>query len=182
MVMVARMTPNGDEDNEDGNSKKNDKATMKPPTTTEDEGECRQSLKDNRGRGHHRPRDAAIAPTSYVHSGVCVGNSLPRHDPDSQPKKGQLNRMSPTCRANIHNMSATDVCRLGGVADRHKSRHCQPSLLPWLLLLPLPTPRRCILPIFMHFTVENHPPECRNKCYVDYLQSAFLIPRFINML
>ena len=127
VVMVARMTPNGDEDNEDGNSKKNDKATMKPPTTTEDEGECRQSLKDNRGRGHHRPRDAAIAPTSYVHSGVCVGNSLPRHDPDSQPKKGQLNRMSPTCRANIHNMSATDVCRLGGVADRHKSRHCQPS-------------------------------------------------------
>ncbi len=33
-VMVATMTPNGDEDNEDGNSKTNDKATMKPPTTT----------------------------------------------------------------------------------------------------------------------------------------------------
>jgi hypothetical protein len=38
--------------------------------------------------------------------------------------------MSPTCRANIVGMSAkdTNVCRLGDVADRHKSRHCQPSI------------------------------------------------------
>jgi hypothetical protein len=49
------MTPNGDEDNEDGNSKNNDKATTKPTT------------RDNRGGGHRRPRDAAIA-------------RLPRHD------------------------------------------------------------------------------------------------------
>jgi hypothetical protein len=47
-MMVATMMPNGDEDNKDGNSKNNDKATMKPPTTTE-EGECRQSLRDNGG-------------------------------------------------------------------------------------------------------------------------------------
>ena len=33
------------------------------------------------------------------------------------------------CRADILDMSATDtnVCRLGGVADRNKSQHCQPS-------------------------------------------------------
>ena len=37
------MTPNGDEDNEDGNSKNNDKATTKPTVTTE-EGEPRQRL------------------------------------------------------------------------------------------------------------------------------------------
>jgi hypothetical protein len=37
--------------------------------------------------------------------------------------------MLPTCRANIVNIMATDtnVCRLGGVAARHKSQHCQPS-------------------------------------------------------
>ena len=36
--------------------------------------------------------------------------------------------MLPTCQADIVDMSATDtnVCCLGGVADRHKSRHCQP--------------------------------------------------------
>ncbi len=40
--------------------------------------------------------------------------------------------MSPTCRPTCRNMSATDtnVCRLGGVADRHKSRHYQPSPAP----------------------------------------------------
>ena len=43
-------------------------------------------------------------------------------------KKDQPNRISPTCRANIVDMLATDtnVCRLGGVADRHKPRHYQP--------------------------------------------------------
>jgi hypothetical protein len=48
----------------------------------------------------------------------CVSATV---SPDMTPtaKKSQLNRMSQTCRANIHNMSATDVCRLGGVADRH---------------------------------------------------------------
>jgi hypothetical protein len=29
-VLVATMTPNGDKDNKDGNSKNNDKATTKP--------------------------------------------------------------------------------------------------------------------------------------------------------
>jgi hypothetical protein len=35
------------------------------------------------------------------------------------------------CWADIRDMLATDknVCRLGGGADRHKSRHCQPSFL-----------------------------------------------------
>ena len=39
--------------------------------------------------------------------------------------------MLPMCRANIVDMLATDinVCHLGGVADRHKSRHYQPSWL-----------------------------------------------------
>ncbi len=45
-------------------------------------------------------------------------------------KKGRLKRMLPTCQANIVDMSATDrdVCCLGGVANRHKPRHCQPSI------------------------------------------------------
>jgi len=34
-VIVATMTPNGDEDNEDGKSKNNVKALMKPTMTTE---------------------------------------------------------------------------------------------------------------------------------------------------
>jgi hypothetical protein len=44
--------------------------------------------------------------------------------------------MSPTCRDNISNMSATDknVCRLRGVADRHICRHCQPSPLLAVLM------------------------------------------------
>jgi hypothetical protein len=44
-------------------------------------------------------------------------------------KKGRLNRMPPMCQANIANMLATDrnVCHFGGVANRHKSRHCQPK-------------------------------------------------------
>ncbi len=53
---------------------------------------------------------------------TCVGNSLPRHCFVGE-KKGRLNRMSPTCWANILDMTATDtnVCLLGGVDDRHKS-------------------------------------------------------------
>ncbi len=37
--------------------------------------------------------------------------------------------MSRTCRGDIHDMLATDtnVCCLGGVAGKHKYRHCQPS-------------------------------------------------------
>ena len=43
--------------------------------------------------------------------------------------KKKLNRMLPACRPDIVDMSATDtnVCPLGGVADRHTSRHYQPS-------------------------------------------------------
>ncbi len=64
---------------------------------------------------------------SYVHAGKCVGNRSRRHDADSQ-KKERHKRMSPTCRDDISDMSATDknVCRLRGVADRHICRHCQP--------------------------------------------------------
>ena len=72
-VIVATMTPNGDEDNEDGNSKNNNKATMKPPMRTE-EGEHCQSLRDNRSGGHHRPRDAAIAPTAASSQHTFVGS------------------------------------------------------------------------------------------------------------
>ena len=65
---------------------------------------------------------------SCLHVGNCVGNEIPRHDTDSQ-NIGRHNRMLAMCRANIRSMSVTDknVCRLGGGADRHKSRHCQPS-------------------------------------------------------
>jgi hypothetical protein len=56
------MTSNGDEDNEDGNSKNNDKATTKPTT------------RDNRGGGHRRPRDAAIAPTAASSRHTFVGS------------------------------------------------------------------------------------------------------------
>ena len=48
------MTPNGDEDNEDGNSKINDKATTIPTSTTEGGERC-QSHRNNRGGGHPRP-------------------------------------------------------------------------------------------------------------------------------
>ncbi len=61
-----------------------------------------------------------------THRKLCRGyDSLTQF---CRQKMGRLNRMSPTCRPNIVNMSATDtnVCRLGGVAYRHKSRHCQP--------------------------------------------------------
>ena len=62
-------------------------------------------------------------PTFYTTiTSTCVGDSLPRHDFVSK-KKGRLNRMLPTCWAGIVDMLATDrnVCRLGGVADRHES-------------------------------------------------------------
>jgi hypothetical protein len=47
--------------------------------------------------------------------------------------------MSLTCWADIRDMSATDknVCRLGGGADRHKSRHCQPSAGEQPLMIPI---------------------------------------------
>jgi hypothetical protein len=72
--------------------------------------------------------DYLINTDSYVHVGLCVGNRSHRHDADSR-KIGRHNRMSPTCRDDISDMSATDknVCRLRGVADRHICRHCQPS-------------------------------------------------------
>jgi hypothetical protein len=72
-----------------------------------------------------------ISNDSYVHVGKCVGDTIPRHDFVGK-KKGRLKRMSPTCRADIVKMLATDtnVCRLGGVANRHKSQHCQPSSRP----------------------------------------------------
>ncbi len=73
MVMVATMTPNGDEDNEDGNSKNNNKATTKPTTTTE-EGERHQFRRDNRGGGHPRPQNAAIAPTAASLRHTFVGS------------------------------------------------------------------------------------------------------------
>ena len=67
---------------------------------------------------------------SYVHVGKCVGNRSRRHDANSQ-KNGRHNIMSPTCRDDISNMSATDknVCRLRGVADRHICQHCQPRVV-----------------------------------------------------
>ena len=72
-VLVATMTPNGDEDNKDGNSKDNNKATTKPTMTTE-EGEPRQTRRDNRGGGHCRPRDAAIVPTAASSRHTFVGS------------------------------------------------------------------------------------------------------------
>ena len=72
--------------------------------------------------------DYLIKTNSYFHAGACVSNRSYRHDADRQ-KIGWHKRMLPTCRDDIFNMSATDkiVCRLRGGADRHKSRHCQPS-------------------------------------------------------
>jgi hypothetical protein len=62
---------------------------------------------------------------SCVHVENCVSNKIPRHDTDSQ-NIGRHNRMLPTCRADIRDMSATDenVCHLGGGADRHQSQNC----------------------------------------------------------
>jgi hypothetical protein len=59
---------------------------------------------------------------SYVHVGKCVGNRSRQHDADSQ-KNGRHNRISPTCRDDISDMSA----------DRHICRHCQPRLSPQLV-------------------------------------------------
>jgi hypothetical protein len=81
---------------------------------------------------------------SCLHIRKCVGNKIPRHNTDSQNIGGQ-NRMLPMCWADIRDMLATDknVCCLGGGADRHKSRHCQPRRFPPRLLTsahPLHTP------------------------------------------
>jgi hypothetical protein len=75
--------------------------------------------------------DYLINTDSYVHVGVCVGNRSHRHDADSQ-KISRHNRMSPTCRDDISDMSTTDknVYRLTGAADRHICRHCQPRVRP----------------------------------------------------
>ena len=64
-VMVATMTSNGNEDNEDSNSKNKDKATTKPTMTTE-EGERHQSRRDIPGGRHSRPCNAAIAPAAAL--------------------------------------------------------------------------------------------------------------------
>jgi hypothetical protein len=73
--------------------------------------------------------DYLICTDSYFHVGVCAGNRSYRHDANSR-KIGRHNRMSPTCRDDISDMSVTDknVCRLRGVADRHICRHCQPRM------------------------------------------------------
>ena len=65
---------------------------------------------------------------------MCVGNRSHRHNPDSQ-KNCRHNRMLPTCRDDISDMSVTDknVCRLRGVADRHICQHCQPRTYPYPL-------------------------------------------------
>ena len=71
------MTPNNDKDNEDSNSKNNDKAMMTLTATTEGGEHC-QSRRDNRSRGHRRPKDAAIALTAAF-VGSChfpVGRSI----------------------------------------------------------------------------------------------------------
>jgi hypothetical protein len=67
--MVTTMTPNGDEDNEDGNSKNNDIAMTKLTTTTIEEGERHQSR-----RGHRRPRNTTIAPTAASSRHTFVGS------------------------------------------------------------------------------------------------------------
>ncbi len=78
--------------------------------------------------GRHGTYQKCTVPIPTYTYEKCVGDTIPRHDFVGE-KIGQLKRMLPTCRADIVNMSATDtnVCRLGGVADRHKSRLYQPS-------------------------------------------------------
>jgi hypothetical protein len=79
-----------------------------------------------------------ISTDSYEHVGKCVGDKSHRHSPDSQ-NIGRHNRMTPMCRADIHDMSATDtiVWRLGGAADRRQThrvcRHFQPNRRRWLV-------------------------------------------------
>ena len=46
---AATMTPNGEEDNKDGNSKNNDKAMTTPPSITEGDASCQSC------RGHQCP-------------------------------------------------------------------------------------------------------------------------------
>jgi hypothetical protein len=78
-AMVARMTPNGDKDNEDGNSKNNDKATRTLTTTTEGD-ERRQSRRDNRGGGHPCPGDTASAPMAASLRHAFVGSVVSQRD------------------------------------------------------------------------------------------------------
>ena len=75
---------------------------------------------------------AASLPSQLLSSlsllaGVCVGKRSYWHDAGRR-NIGRHKKMSPTCRDDISDMSATDknVCPLRGEADRHKSQHCQP--------------------------------------------------------
>ena len=63
------MTPNGDEDNKDGNSNNNDKA-MTTTTMTTEGGGCHRSHVYNPGGGCRRPRCAAI---SFAGSSSIIG-------------------------------------------------------------------------------------------------------------
>ena len=76
---VATMTPNGDKDNKDGNSKNNDKATRTLTMTTEGD-ERRQSQRDNRGGGHPCPGDTASAPTAASSRHAFVGSVVSPRD------------------------------------------------------------------------------------------------------
>jgi len=69
---VTTMTPNGDKDNEDGNSKNNDKATTTLTATIEGDEHC-QSRRDNRGSRHRLPWDAAIALTAASSRHAFIG-------------------------------------------------------------------------------------------------------------
>ena len=65
--------------------------------------------------GRHGTYQKMYSTNSYLHVEKCVGDTIPQHDLVGE-KKGQLNRMSPTCWADIVDMLVTDtnVCRLGG--------------------------------------------------------------------
>ena len=73
VTTVVTVTPNGNEDSEDGNSKNNNKSTMAPTATTEGGEHC-QSCRDNRGGGHRRPWDATIALTAATSRHAFVGS------------------------------------------------------------------------------------------------------------
>ena len=64
---AAAMTPNGNEDNEDGNGKNYDKSNDNSNINNRLGGERCQSRRDNCGGGRSRPpRDAAIALTGCL--------------------------------------------------------------------------------------------------------------------
>ncbi len=77
MATLATMMPNGNKDNENGNSKSNDK-TMTMATTTSEGGQRRQSCRDNRGGAHHCPRDTAITLTAAPQH-TCVDHRVVTH-------------------------------------------------------------------------------------------------------